>query len=275
MRKYFFQIAISVLVAFVFVAVTAYSATTISTNINTGGTLTVSGASTLTGAVWATSTLQVTGAITTYGNATFGDAIGDVNLFTGILQASTTALFGGSVTFYDNVTIGDADSDTFTIRAQDWTLSTTATGTVTMTNGLEFKGAQTTLTIDPNASHVGVNTTAPNTEFEVVGTASSTKLVVGGDITAGDISGIVFGTCAYAPATAITASTTLSTNCTGATGVRTADRVFVTPRSLENNLIFVSASSTASDVIQVSVYNTGATGNLSPASATWDWMAIR
>ncbi|RJQ36760.1 hypothetical protein C4552_02625 [Candidatus Parcubacteria bacterium] len=52
------------LLAAIFVLAVSYSvlsATTISTNINTDGTLTVTGASTLTGAVYASSTLQATG----------------------------------------------------------------------------------------------------------------------------------------------------------------------------------------------------------------------
>ena len=64
-----FSIALSVFVSFVFVFAVTYAATTISTNINTGGTLTVSDTSTLTGAVTMSSTLGVTG-LTTLVNAT-------------------------------------------------------------------------------------------------------------------------------------------------------------------------------------------------------------
>jgi len=78
------------MVAFLFTIVSVYGATTISTNITTGGTLTVSG------------------------NSTFGDAITDVNLFTGILQASTTALFTDGAIMYDSLilsTSGDATTE--------------------------------------------------------------------------------------------------------------------------------------------------------------------
>ena len=55
MKKFFnrnlFSVSLSVLVSFVFIFAATQAATTISTNINTGGTLTVSGASTLTGAL--------------------------------------------------------------------------------------------------------------------------------------------------------------------------------------------------------------------------------
>lgn len=60
----------SAAVSFLFVAIITSAATTINTNVNTGGTLTVSGESTLTGAVWASSTLQATGATTLYNNLT-------------------------------------------------------------------------------------------------------------------------------------------------------------------------------------------------------------
>jgi len=56
----------SVAASFLFVVLITFASTTISTNVNTGGTLTVSGASTLTGAVWASSTLQATGVSTLY-----------------------------------------------------------------------------------------------------------------------------------------------------------------------------------------------------------------
>lgn len=63
-------VMLSIAVSFMFVAVITSASTTINTNVNTGGTLTVSGASTLTGAVWASSTLQATGASILYNDLT-------------------------------------------------------------------------------------------------------------------------------------------------------------------------------------------------------------
>ncbi|MAG12461.1 hypothetical protein CL630_01470 [bacterium] len=66
-NRNFYSVLLAVVISFAFVAIMVNGATTISTNINTGGTLTVSGASTLTGdvttagSVFATSTLAVTG----------------------------------------------------------------------------------------------------------------------------------------------------------------------------------------------------------------------
>ncbi len=157
--------------------------------------------------------------------------------------------------------------------------STTISTNITTGGTLTVTGAVTvdtnTFYVDVTNNRVGILTTAPNTELETVGVASSTQLVIGGEGTSGLISGIVFGTCTYNPGAAITGSTTRSTSCTGATGVRTTDKVFVMPKSLETHLVLTSASSTVAGAIQVSVYNTGVIGNISPTSATWNWMAIR
>lgn len=62
-------ILFSVLVSFFFVSLITYGVTTIGDNINTGGTLTVSGASNLIGSISASSTLQSTGAARFYSTA--------------------------------------------------------------------------------------------------------------------------------------------------------------------------------------------------------------
>lgn len=75
-KKELTAVALSIAASFLFVAAITTASTTINSNVNTGGTLTVSGASTLTGAVWATSTLQATGAATFY-----NDLLVDTNTF--------------------------------------------------------------------------------------------------------------------------------------------------------------------------------------------------
>jgi hypothetical protein len=110
-NRNFLSVFLSVVVSFVFVAVVASAATTISTNINTGGTLTVSGASTLNGSV------------------TLGNVATDVNLFTGTLQASTTALFTNGATLYGTTTITGARP--FTLGVSGSNLGgVTAAGTI-------------------------------------------------------------------------------------------------------------------------------------------------
>lgn len=211
------------------------ASSTISTNISTGGTLSVTGASTLTGNVTSAGVL----------------------LSSGDFQASSTAGFGGVTSFYGNIVIDKAATTTVTYNQA----------------GINYDA--NTFVIDPNSNRIGIGTSSPGTTLGINGTTTMTGgLTVG--LTGNPMNTILMGTCTYNPGGAIVATTTLSTNCTGATGVRSGDKVFVTPRSLENNLVMTSASSTAtSDVIQVSVFNPGAQGSVTPASATWSWMAIR
>lgn len=93
----------SIIASFLFVAFITSASTTINTNVNTGGTLTVSGASTLNG------------------NVTLGDAAADVVLSTGGLQASSTALFGSATTFYSSATISGANGLVLGSSASDIT----------------------------------------------------------------------------------------------------------------------------------------------------------
>jgi len=62
--------------------------------------------------------------------------------------------------------------------------------------------------------------------------------------------------------------------------VTTSHEVFVTPYITDASIIFTSASSTAADTIQVSVYNTGWVSGtpgtaVDPADNTWSWMAVK
>ena len=114
---------LSVVLSVVFVAAITYGATTISTNINTGGTLTVSGVSTLTGAVYATSTLQATGVTTLYDN----------------LVVDTDTLFVDSTN--DRVGIGTSSPMAFFSVGEG---TGTVTGDVYLTGGLTV-GASSTI----------------------------------------------------------------------------------------------------------------------------------
>jgi hypothetical protein len=71
-RRSFYSVTLSVVLSIAFVSIVATAATTISTNVNTGGSLTVTGESTLTGAIFASSTLAVDGAVTFNDNSTGG-----------------------------------------------------------------------------------------------------------------------------------------------------------------------------------------------------------
>ncbi len=63
----------AVLISVFFVAVAVFGATTISTNITTDGTLAVSSSATFSGAVYASSTLGVTGVSNFYGNVSISN----------------------------------------------------------------------------------------------------------------------------------------------------------------------------------------------------------
>ena len=231
-NKNFVSILLSVVLSFAFVAVAAYGATTIGTNVNTGGTLTVTGNS-----VFSTASSTGTVKFSTINSDTGAISFGDENL-------TTT----GTLNVSGLTTLGNA-----------------STTILSLTGNLLVNGFATTTASNGNIDTEG--------SLTVVGTASTTNLIVGGNGTNGTIAGIVFGTCTFNPG-AITASTTKSTTCT-ATGLRTTDKVFVNPVSLEPHLVFTSASSTAINTLQVTVYNTGLTGNITPASKDWYWMAIR
>ncbi len=201
------------------------------------------------GGLFGSSTAQFTNPLTTYGSDVLGDASADVLTVNG----GTIAMGSKSTTTVPNA------------RATAWSIATSTANTPIFTIS----------TISSPLGKVGIGTTSPYHALGVTGTTTSSAGMFIGSVGSG-ISALLFGTCAYTPGVAITASTTKSTNCTSATGVISTDRVFVTPRNLDANLIFVSASSTADDVIQVSVFNTGiATGTFQPTPATWDWMVIR
>ena len=85
-----YAVVFSVLVSLAFVSYIATAATTISTNISTGGSLTVSGVSTLTDQVFASSTVIATGRMQTYGQL--------------VLQSATSdpTAFGAGALYYDS-----------------------------------------------------------------------------------------------------------------------------------------------------------------------------
>src|SRR3989344_619398 len=125
---------LSITLSFLLVTLITYSASTISTNITTGGSLTVSGAS------------------------TFGDASTDVNLFTGTLQASTTALFTSGFTSFGLI---QASSTSANLLINGFATTTASNGNI------ETEG---TLTVERGiATSLGVASTSPPQELGIVG----------------------------------------------------------------------------------------------------------
>lgn len=191
--------------------------------------------------------------------------VGGVFLVTMVANASSTISTGISTGGTLDVTGATTLSSTLAVTS----LSTLTGGFVSQASSTVSGGAFTSAGALYASSTMNVTGLAT-----LSGNASTTALIVGGDSTHGTVAGIVFGTCAVNPGS-ISASSTVVTTCT-ATGVRLLDKVFVTPQNEPNQIIFVGASSTAADTIQIALYNTGATrGAFDPGSQTWSWMAIR
>lgn len=178
MREKYLPLMVSIIVSFLFVTVYTYGATTISTNVNTGGTLTASGATTLNGnvtlgdaatdTIWsqglfnASSTLQVTGAVRFYSTSI----------------TDGTATFSGSIAANGNVTVGDAIGDNLTITAGTVTMSNVATTTIPNAKVSAWTIATSTTTSIPTftvstvsspVGRVGIGTSTPSTELDVNG----------------------------------------------------------------------------------------------------------
>jgi len=78
-----------------------------------------------------------------------------------------------------NNTIGNADSDTLTINSGIWTFGSTATTTISITNGLNFDS--NTFFIDPHTNRVGIGTTEPESPLHV--TSSYREVRIGASAT--------------------------------------------------------------------------------------------
>lgn len=152
-KKQSIAVAASGLVSVLMVAGIVYSATTISTNVNTGGTLTVSGTSALTGNVFASSTLQSTGNALLY--AITGIATTSPSSLVNLAVHGNT-LISGNITSVANVT---------------------ATGTLTVSGLSTLSGF-----VSSASSSVGAN-------FSVAGplSASSTLTVSGASSLKGNV----------------------------------------------------------------------------------------
>ena len=171
----------------------AGAVTTISTDVVTGGNL------------QASSTLLVTGAVTTYAGGTLGAASTDIFKFTGQLHASTTSLFTSGLTTYGDSLFGDAVTDitkfTGQLHASSTVLLTsglTSYSTVTLQNA-ETIGNATDGNVFIAATTLSVATTTASTTAGSLwvaapaGTATAT-VQIGGNRT-GEVGGGTLGSC--------------------------------------------------------------------------------
>jgi hypothetical protein len=225
--------------------VVVQAATTIGSNITTGGT--ISAYSGLVASNNASST-QFTATSTLFVGA---DANGLVISDGSILDGSGAISFGD-----ENLT----------------TTGNLAFATASSTGAVKFP----TITSDTGAISFD-NENLTTTGNIAMATASSTGLV---KLNTAQISGIgdtisdiQFGTCTVTLG-AFTASTTSVVNC-AATGVTTSHRVFITPHLSNPGFILQSASSTADNVIQIGVFNGTSYSDINPIDNAWDWMAIK
>lgn len=176
----FQSVAFSVIVAVFTVVFSVSAATTISTNINTGGTLTVSGASTLTGAVDMASTLTVTGAFTGASSGTLtGDLFvngADINLGTGSATSTITSAAG-------NLGVATTTpAQRFSVQGNGLFSGDLSVAGLTATGTVAFNGTAATTTIsggllvdttslmvDYSTNRVGIATTSPGEEVGIAG----------------------------------------------------------------------------------------------------------
>ncbi len=205
----------------------------------------------------------------------------------GGLFASSTGAFGGTLT------VGGAVTATSTLNVTGLTTLGFASTTAISLNGADsnfmVNGYATTTALNGNIATAGTLTVVGTSNFTGVATityasstsfstsvASTTNLTLGAGST---LAGMIFGTCDVSQ-TQITASTTRGVPCTGATGITTAYKVFVSATStlatttLTNHIFAVTAaSSTGSATIGIEIANlSGMT--LTPAG-TLNFWAVR
>jgi len=171
----FLSVTLSVVVSALSVAAIGYAATTISTNMNTGGTLTVTGDSTLSGNI----TAGGTSATTTISGGLRADSAD--NTFVVDFSSSRVGIGTTSpavlLSVQGNALIGSADTDTFNIRSGTWNLTSTATTTIGVsTGGINVRSGA--LILDAVNSKLYVGTSTPIRGNFAISSSGTTTLVI-------------------------------------------------------------------------------------------------
>ncbi|MEK7609807.1 MAG: hypothetical protein AAB470_01650 [Patescibacteria group bacterium] len=147
--------------------------------------------------------------------------------------------------------------------------------------------ASAVTTISTAISTAGnITTTAGNIEatagtLTVGGASSLAAVTTSGTLTVGSsgtaVNSMVFGYCNIANSAAITASTSAYFNCTGATGLTNAYRVFVqATSSMPAGLHVEAASTTADATINLRIYNADASAaTRAPGAISLNFFGIR
>ena len=178
--------------------------------------------------------------------------VAGVFLVVGGVQAATTISTnietGGTLSVTGLSTLGQASSTRFSVHDTAYfggtaTSSFTAAGVLTLQNGETIS----------NATNNTIAVTATNITFS--GLASTSALKVGDEVSVSTINGLIFGYCT-APSLNVAATSSATLICASATGVASTDRVFVqATSSLPANFVVQAASSSATDTIQIRVFN--------------------
>ena len=234
------------------------AATTISTNISTDGTLSVTGASTLTGL---TSMVQASSRrFSVHDTAYFGgSATSTFNSAGDLLVMGSTTLqhFSGRNATTTNIFSTTASSTNLfstSLTTGAATLGTIAVGAATLSSTLAVTGA-TTLT----GAATMASTTATSFKVGQIGTQNSV---------------IVNGYCTLAAVDPSAATTTYS-NCTLATGLGTIDttyRVFVqATSSMPSAVLIEAATTTAGGLVSVRFFGTNGASTIAEGVSLNFW----
>lgn len=278
----FFSYVTAVLLSVFFVVVGVFGASTVGPNISTGGTLTVDGASTLTGNVAMSGTLKVTGALYASstglvdGNfivgqtATVTASTGDLAVKGSLSASSTLVVTGasflyGNANFNGNATVTASTGDLAVKGSLSASSTLVITGISSLYGDVRVNGFATTSSATGNIltnGSVGIASTSPTTALGVTGTTTtSAGIRIGG--TGSAINHMVFGFCMI-PDTTTVSTTSISATCTPSAtslGVEPSHRIFVSATgTFANRFVITGASSTAVDVIQVTIINVDSSG---------------
>src|SRR3989344_9308761 len=239
----------------------AQAATTISTSILTNGTLGATGVSTF-GAT-ASTTISAAGLLVTPG-ATVNGTLDVIGISTFGATASTTISAAGAVSMPSTLSVTGLSSLSFAsstlFSANSAYFGASATSTFSSAGALTLEGALTLQNdeVITNATDGVVSIAGASYVVKILGTASTSALIVGDEPAAPTISGMVFGYCSFANVTSFTATTTQYVDCTTSpTGALLAtDRVFVqATSSWDTSFVIVAASSTAVSTINLRLPN--------------------
>lgn len=114
-------------------------------NLGATGTLTVTGASRLVGAVVTDGSFTLGDASTDNFTVVASSTFNNTSLFAGLLTASSTALFSGTLTTYGSAFLGDASTDNLTVVASSTFNNTSLfAGLLTASSTALFSGTVTT-----------------------------------------------------------------------------------------------------------------------------------